>query len=135
MEKTLAIIKPDAVQNKNIGKIVDRIEEEGFEILGLKMLNLQVEQVEEFYAVHKEKPFFGEATQFMASGPIIVIALQKENAVKVWRNLMGATNPEQADEGTLRKLYGTSIGNNAVHGSDSLENAEKEVAFFFPELN
>jgi len=134
MEKTLAIIKPDAVADKNIGKITGRIESEGFNILGMKMLSLTKEEAEEFYAIHKERPFFGELVEFMISGPVVVMALEKDNAVQEWRDLMGATNPAEAKDNTLRKLFGKSIGNNATHGSDSLENAKQEVNFFFPSL-
>jgi len=134
MERTLGIIKPDGVTNKNIGNIISRIEKEGFTIVGMKMLQATVDQTKEFYAVHKDKPFYDELTTFLASGKIVVMALEKEGAVKAWRDTMGATDPVQADEGTLRKLYGTSIGINTVHGSDSVENGNNEVAFFFPEL-
>jgi nucleoside-diphosphate kinase len=134
MEKTLAIIKPDGVQNKNIGNIISRIEQEGFTILDMKMLHATKSRTEEFYAVHKEKPFYDELTTFLASGKIVALALEKENAVKTWRDTMGATDPKQAEEGSLRKLYGTSIGINTVHGSDSVENGNIEIAFFFPEL-
>ena len=135
MEKTLAIIKPDAVKNKNIGEIINHIEKKAFNILGLEMLRLTKEQAEAFYAIHKERPFFEELVTFMVSGPVVVAVLEKENAIEAWRDVMGATNPAEAKENTLRKLYGSSIGNNAVHGSDSLENAKQEVAFFFPEFS
>ena len=134
MEKTLAIIKPNAVSNKNIGNIISRIEKESFKILGLELIHLTKEQAEAFYAVHKDRPFFNEFVEFMISGPVVVAVLEKENAVETWRNVMGATNPAEAKENTLRKLYGSSIGNNAVHGSDSLETAKQEITFFFPEL-
>lgn len=134
METTLAIIKPDAVQAGNSGKIIARIEEEGFSIVGMKMLHLSQEEAEQFYAVHKERPFFGELVSFITSGNVIVMALRKDNAIKAWRNLMGATNPAQAEPNTLRKLYGTSIGSNATHGSDASDTAAEEVAFFFPKL-
>lgn len=134
MEITLGIIKPDGIQKKKIGAIIDRVEQEGFSIVGLKMLQATKKQTEEFYAVHKEKPFYDELTTFLASGPIVVMALEKENAIKTWRDLMGATDPAQAAENTLRKLYGTSIGINTVHGSDSVENGKLEIAFFFSEL-
>lgn len=135
MQKTLAIIKPDAVQAKNSGKIIDRIEHEGFTILGMKKIHMTKDQAESFYAVHKDRGFFGELVDFMISGPVIVMALQKEGAVLAWRDLMGATDPAKAEAHTLRKLFGTSIGNNATHGSDAPETAEVEVAFFFPELS
>lgn len=134
MEKTLAIIKPDAVKAKNSGKIIDRIEQEGFEILGMKKIQLTKEQAQQFYAVHKERGFYGELVEFMTSGPVIVMALAKQGAVLAWRDLMGATNPAQAAEGTIRKIFATSIGENATHGSDAPETAAEEVAFFFPEL-
>lgn len=131
-EITLAIIKPDAVAAKNSGKIIDLIEKNGFEILGLGKIQLTKEHAEDFYAVHKDRPFFGELVEFMTSGPVIVLALEKENAVADWRKLMGETDPAKAAEGTVRKLFGKNIGENATHGSDSVENAENEVEFFFP---
>ena len=134
MEKTFAIIKPDAVKAKYSGKIIDRIEREGFNILALKKLKMTTAQAEEFYGVHKERGFFRELVDFMTSGPVIVLALEKENAVKAWRDLMGATDPAKADAGTMRKEFGANVGENATHGSDSLENAAIEIKFFFPEL-
>ncbi len=134
IERTLAIIKPDATRAKNAGKIIDMIEAHGFTIVGMKKMQLTREQAEQFYAVHKARPFFGELTEFMVSGPVIVMALEKENAIAQWRKLMGETNPANAATGTIRKLFGTSIGDNAVHGSDSPETAKFEVSFFFPEL-
>ncbi len=134
MEKTLAIIKPDAVKAGNIGKIIQRIEEKGFKIVGIKMLQLTMDKAKAFYLVHKDKPFFNGLVEFISSGPVVVLALVKDNAIKEWRDLMGATNPTNAEPNTLRKLYGASIDNNAVHGSDSVENGKIEVAFFFPEL-
>lgn len=134
MERTLAIIKPDAVQDKNVGNIIARIEKEGFIILGMKMLQLTKQQAEEFYAVHKGKPFLPELVAYMISGPVVVLALAKTNAVSSWRDVMGATDPAKAAPNTLRKLYGTNIGRNVTHGSDSIENGLKEVRFFFPEL-
>lgn len=134
MEKTLAIIKPDAVKAKNSGKIIDRIEQEGFEIVALQKMNLTKEKAQAFYAVHNERPFYGELVEFMTSGPVVVMALSKPDAIKAWRDLMGATNPAQAAEGTIRKLYGASVGENATHGSDAPETAAQEVAFFFPDL-
>ncbi|HBS47719.1 TPA: nucleoside-diphosphate kinase [Candidatus Dependentiae bacterium] len=133
-ERTLALIKPDGVVKKYSGKIIDRIEHEGFTIINLKKLQLTKEQGEAFYAVHREKPFFGELVEYITSGPIIAIALEKDNAVLAWRNLMGATNPEKAEPNSIRKLYGTSLNSNATHGSDSIENGQKEIAFFFPNL-
>jgi nucleoside-diphosphate kinase len=134
MEKTLAIIKPDAVKAKNSGKIIDRIEHEGFEIIALQKMKLTKEKAQAFYAVHKERPFFGELVEFMTSGPVVVMALTKPDAIKAWRDLMGSTNPAQAAEGTIRKLFGASMGENATHGSDAPETAAQEVAFFFPDL-
>ena len=128
---TLAIIKPDAVKNRNTGKIYDRIISAGFEIKSAKLLRMTLSQAEGFYAVHKERPFFGELTEFMSSGPCMVLALQKENAVEEWRKTIGETNPEEAENGTIRKDFATNIQENAVHGSDSNENAKKEIGFFF----
>lgn len=133
LERTLAIIKPDAVTAKNTGKIIDRIEADGFIIRGMKKIHLTKAMAEGFYAVHKEKPFYDSLTSFMASGPCVVMCLEKENAIKAWRELMGATNPSEAKENTLRKLYGTKTSNNAVHGSDAPETAKTETAFFFSE--
>ena len=131
--KTFAIIKSDAVNNRYTGKIYDRILETGFTILSAKLLKMTLAQAEGFYAVHRERPFYGELTTFMSSGACMVLALEKENAVAAWRETIGATNPEEATEGTIRKDFATSLGENAVHGSDSDENAEKEIAFFFTE--
>ena len=128
---TFAIIKPDAVKNRNTGKIYDRIISAGFEIKNAKLLRMTQSQAEGFYAVHKERPFFGELTEFMSSGPCMVLALQKENAVEEWRKTIGATIPEEAEDGTIRKDFATNIQENAVHGSDSNENAKKEIGFFF----
>lgn len=135
MEKTFAIIKPDAVKARNSGKIIARIEQEGFNIIGMKKINMSRNVAELFYAVHKGKPFFEELVEFMISGPCIVLALQKDGAIKAWRDLMGATNPEKAEANTLRKLYGTNVGSNATHGSDATETAKTELTIFFPELN
>jgi nucleoside-diphosphate kinase len=129
--RTFGIIKPDAVAKGHTGKIIDRIIGAGFKIRGMKLIHQTLEQAEGFYAVHKERPFFGELTGFMSSGPCVVLALEKENAVPAWRDLMGATNPAEAAEGTLRKDFAGSIGENAVHGSDSDENAAIEIAYFF----
>ena len=130
--RTFAIIKPDAVKNNNTGLIFDHILKAGFNILSAKLIKMSLEQAEGFYAIHSERPFFSELTQFMSSGQCMVLALEKENAVSSWRETIGATNPDEAAEGTIRRLYATSIGENAVHGSDSNENAQKEIAFFFP---
>jgi len=131
VERTLAIIKPDAVKKRVVGRIIQRIEDEGFEILGLKMLQLTKEEAQKFYYVHKEKPFYESLTDFMSSGRVVVLLLEKENAIKHWREVMGATDPAQAKPGTLRRLYGFSVERNAVHGSDSPQTAEYEIAFFF----
>jgi len=131
MERTLFIIKPDAVRAGNQYKILAEIEENGFELLGLKKLQLTRPQAEGFYAVHTEKPFFGELVDFMTSGPVFVGALQKEGAVVAWRELMGPTDATKAPENTIRGKYGASIQNNAVHGSDSIENGKIEIRHFF----
>ena len=131
---TFGIIKPDAVGKGHTGKIVDRIIGAGFKIRGMKLIHQSRRQAEGFYAVHAERPFFGELTEFMSSGPCVVLCLEKENAVKSWRDLMGATNPAEAADGTLRKEFAGSIGENAVHGSDSDENAAIESAYFFSKL-
>ena len=131
--RTFVIIKPDAVKNRYTGKIYDRILQAGFTILSAKLLKMTLIQAEGFYAVHRERPFYGELTTFMSSGACMVLALEKENAVAAWRETIGATNPEEAAEGTIRKDFATNLGENAVHGSDSDENAEKEIAFFFAE--
>ncbi len=130
-EKTLAIIKPDAVKKRVIGRIIQRIEDEGFNILGLKMVKLSQEEAKKFYAVHKDKPFYDSLTEFMSSGPIVVLLLEGEQAIKHWREVMGATNPAEARPGTLRREFGFSIERNAVHGSDSPQTAETEIKFFF----
>lgn len=134
IEQTLAIIKPDAIAAKHAGKIIDVIENNDFTILRIKKVHLTKEQAEQFYAVHKEKPFFDEVVNFMISGPIIVMALEKENAITAWRNLMGNTNPAKAQDGTIRKQFGTNIQENATHGSDAPETAQKECTFFFHDL-
>lgn len=131
---TFGIIKPDAVKKGVQGAIIQKITENGFRIRGMKLIHQTIKQAEGFYAVHSERPFFGELTEFMSSGPCVVLALEKENAVPEWRNLMGATNPAEAEEGTLRKEFASSIGENAVHGSDSDENAAIEIAYFFSKL-
>ena len=131
---TFGIIKPDAVRAGNHGKIIARILESGFGIRGMKLVHQSKRQAEGFYAVHAGKGFYEELTEFMSSGPCVVLALEKENAVKSWRDLMGATNPAEAAEGTLRKEFASSIGENAVHGSDSDENAAIEIGYFFSKL-
>ncbi len=132
--RTFTMIKPDAMKNGHAGAIIDRIIKEGFKIKALKMLKLSAEKAGEFYAVHKERPFFGELVDFMSSGPIMAIILEKENAIESFRKLIGATNPANAEEGTIRKLYAESVGENAVHGSDSDENAKIEGDFMFSGL-
>ena len=129
--KTLIMIKPTAVRKGFIGPILGKIAEGGFRINAMKYTKLNLDQAKAFYAVHSERPFYGELTEFMSSGPIVAAILEKENAVEAWRNFIGATNPAEAAEGTIRKLYGASLGENAVHGSDSDENAGIEGSFFF----
>jgi len=131
MELTFAIIKPDAVKAGYAGRILQRIEQEGFTIRAMRMVNLSQREAEGFYAVHRERPFFGSLTKFMASGPAIVLALEATDAIKKWRTLMGATDPAKADAGTLRKEFGASIENNATHGSDAPETAAFELGYFF----
>jgi nucleoside-diphosphate kinase len=131
---TFGIIKPDAIRAGHTGSIIQRILDDGFKIRGLKLIHMTRAQAEGFYAVHRERPFFSGLTEFMSSGPCVVMALEKENAVKSWRDLMGATDPAKADAGTLRKEFGGSLGENAVHGSDSDENAAIEIAYFFSRL-
>jgi nucleoside-diphosphate kinase len=131
---TFGIVKPDAVKAGHSGSIIQRILDNGFKVRGLKLIQMSRRQAEGFYAVHSERPFFAGLTEFMSSGPCIVMALEKDGAVKAWRDLMGATDPAKADEGTLRKDFGGSLGENAVHGSDSDENAEIEVNYFFSKL-
>ena len=134
VERTLMLVKPDAVKRNLEGKIIAHVQEKGFKLVALKKLKLTKEQAEKFYYVHKERPFFGELTDFMSSGPIVAMVWEGENAISSIREIMGATNPEEAEEGTLRKLYGTNIGENAVHGSDSKESADFEIPFFFNRL-
>jgi len=133
VERTLSIIKPDAVEQNNIGNILAMIQGEGLKILGMRMLHLTRAQAEGFYEVHKERPFFGELVEFMTRGPVVVSALEGEEAVARYRALMGATNPADANPGTIRKAYGTDVGENACHGSDSVANGKLEVGYFFPE--
>ena len=131
MEQTLSIIKPDAVKKNVIGKILDRFESNGLRIAAIKKIQLTKEQASKFYEVHKDKPFFNELVEFMTSGPVVVSVLEGEDAVAKNRKLMGATNPKEAEPGTIRADFAESIDANAVHGSDSLENAKKEIEFFF----
>lgn len=132
--RTFTMIKPDAVKNGHIGNILQMINKAGFRIVAMKYTSLALSQAQKFYEVHSERPFYGELTEFMSSGPIVAAILEKENAVADFRTLIGATNPANADEGTIRKLYATSMGENAVHGSDSDENAAIEGDFFFSGL-
>ena len=134
VEQTLCIIKPDAVERNLIGKILEMIEGADLKIKALKMLHLSKKQAEGFYEVHKEKPFFDSLTNYMSSGPIVVAVLEGEDAIKRYRELMGATNPKEAKEGTIRKQFGLDVEKNSVHGSDSQENAVKEIAYFFNKL-
>ena len=134
IQKTLSIIKPDAMKLKYSGKIIDFIENKGFIIISQKKIILSKNQAEAFYSVHKERPFFRELVDFMISGAILVQIIEAEDAVSYYRKIMGSTNPEDAEEGTIRKLYGTDIQCNAVHGSDSIENANIETSFFFSKL-
>ncbi|MGI8544207.1 MAG: nucleoside-diphosphate kinase [Aridibacter sp.] len=131
---TFGIIKPDAVRNQKHGDIIKRILDEGFKIRGMKLIHMSKREAEGFYAVHAERPFYGELTEFMSSGASVVLCLEHEDAVLTWRKLMGATNPAEADKGTLRKEFASSIGENAVHGSDSNENALIEINYFFSKL-
>jgi nucleoside-diphosphate kinase len=131
--RTFTIIKPDSVRKGNFGKIISRLEAEGFRVLGLKKVQLGEKQAESFYGIHSERPFFRDLVNYMTSGPVYVAALQKDEAVSSLRKLMGATDPVKADEGTLRKEFGESIEQNAIHGSDSDENARTEIGFFFAE--
>ena len=135
MQTTLAIVKPDAVAAANAGAILARIEQEGLRFGALRMMHLSKGQAEGFYYVHRERPFFSDLTDFMSEGPICVIVLKGEDAITRWRTLMGATNPEEADEGTLRKQFGTNIERNSVHGSDSPESAAFEIGYFFSGLD
>jgi len=131
---TFGIIKPDAVRGGKAGHIIQRIIDDGFKIRALKLLQMTLREAEGFYAVHRERPFFAGLTEFMSSAPCVVIVLEKEGAVKAWRDLMGATDPAKADDRTLRKEFGATVGENAVHGSDSEENAEIEISYFFSQI-
>jgi nucleoside-diphosphate kinase len=134
MQRTLAIIKPDAVAARHAGRIIQRIEEAGFQIRAMQMLRLSKAEAEGFYAVHRERAFFPSLTSFMSSGPVIVLALEADDAIRKWRLLMGATDPSKAEPGTLRKDFGRSIENNATHGSDAPETAAFELGYFFPAI-
>ena len=129
--KTFAIIKPDAIQNNDTGKIYDRILNANFKVLGAKLLQMTNEQAKGFYSIHRERPFFNDLVNFMTSSPCMVLALEKDNAVAEWRKTIGATDPQKAEKNTIRADFATNVQENAVHGSDSDENAEKEIAFFF----
>jgi nucleoside-diphosphate kinase len=131
MERTLAIIKPDAFTSGHTGAIIQRIEQAGFQIRAMRLLRLSRADAEGFYAVHREKPFFGQLADFMSSGPAVVMVLEAADAIGKWRTLMGATNPEKADAGTIRKEFGTSIERNATHGSDATDTAAFEIGYFF----
>jgi nucleoside-diphosphate kinase len=131
VQRTLCIIKPDAVEKRKSGAILALLEERGFQVLAAERMHLTKSVAEGFYAVHKARPFFGELVQFMTRSPVIVVVLEREDAVAQYRNAMGATDPAKADAGTIRKLYGSNLGENAVHGSDSVDNAKIEIAYFF----
>lgn len=133
VERTLAILKPDCVRKNLIGEVIKRIQEAGFTIRAMKMVRLTKAEAEGFYAVHRGRPFFGELTDFMSSGPCVPLVLEKENAVADYRSLIGATNPAEAEEGTIRRDFADSVGENIAHGSDSVENGKIEAAYFFPE--
>ena len=135
MERTLAIIKPDAVGNKTAGRILERIETAGFTVRKMQMVTLSRAEAEGFYAVHREQPFFENLTSFMSSGPVLVLVLEARGAIKKWRDLMGATDPAQAASGTIRREFGQSIGQNATHGSDGPETAMFEISYFFPGID
>jgi nucleoside-diphosphate kinase len=132
IERTLAIIKPDAVERRLAGKIIQRIEDAGFQIRAMRRVHLTRPQAEGFYAVHRDRPFFGSLTAFMSSGPVIVMVLEAPDAIKTWRTLMGATDPAKADGGTLRKEFAQSIERSATHGSDATDTASYEIGYFFP---
>ena len=133
MERTLAIIKPDAVQRRLVGAIVSRIEKEGFAIRAMRLRHLTKDEAEEFYDVHRERPFFGSLTDFMSSGPCVPMVLEKEGAIAAWRQVMGATNPEEAEAGTIRNQFGEGVERNSTHGSDAPETAAFEIGYFFDE--
>ncbi len=131
LQRTLSIIKPDAVEKQHTGKIIDRLLNEGFRIVAMKQMHLSRAEAEGFYYVHRERPFFGELTEFMSRGPIVVMVLEREDAIAKYREVIGATDPAKAADGTLRKLYGTNVGENALHGSDAEETAKFEIGYFF----
>ena len=131
LERTLCIVKPDAVEKNKAGAVLAKLEESGFTVVALKRTHLPRPVAEGFYAVHKARPFFGELVQFMTRSPVVIAVLERDNAVAQYRSVMGATDPAKAEAGTIRKLYGANVGENAVHGSDSLDNAKIEIAYFF----
>jgi nucleoside-diphosphate kinase len=132
LERTLCIVKPDAVEKRKAGAILAKLEESGFTLVALKRTHLSRATAEGFYAVHKARPFFGELVEFMTRSPVVIAVLERDDAVASYRAVMGATDPAKAEAGTIRKLHGSNVGENAVHGSDSLENAQIEIAYFFP---
>jgi nucleoside-diphosphate kinase len=132
VERTFCIVKPDAVEKRKTGAILAHIEEGGFRIVAMRMTHLARPEAEGFYEIHRQRPFFGELVQFMTRSPVVVAVLERENAVTAWRDLMGATDPAKAAAGTIRKAFGSNVGENATHGSDSLDNAKREIAYFFP---
>ena len=134
-QRTLCIIKPDAVDKGKAGAILQRVLEEGFKVRGLRQVHLSVRQAEGFYAVHRGRPFFEDLCSFMSRGPVMVAALERDDAVQHWRQVIGATDPAKAEAGTIRKLYGANVGENAVHGSDSEQNGRLECAYFFAEMD
>ena len=134
METTFAIIKPDAVERRLAGKILARIEEAGFTVRAMRLQHLSKKEAEGFYAVHRARPFFGELTEFMSSGPCVLLALEADDAIKKWRDTMGATDPAKADAETIRKKFGSNIERNAIHGSDAADTAAFEIAYFFNQL-
>jgi nucleoside-diphosphate kinase len=134
LERTLCIIKPDACENKRTGLIIQRILDEGFKILGMSQIQMTLKHAQGFYEIHRERPFFASLCEFMSRGPVVVIALERDNAVAHWRTVIGATDPAKAEPNTIRKLYAKSMSENSVHGSDSVENGLRECAYFFPEF-
>jgi nucleoside-diphosphate kinase len=135
IQRTLCIIKPDAVEKTKAGAILQRVQEEGFRVLGLRQIHLSLRQVEGFYAVHRARPFFKDLCEFMSRSPVVIAALEREEAVQHWRDVIGATDPAKASAGTIRKQYGSNVGENAVHGSDSEQNGRLECAYFFAEMD
>jgi nucleoside-diphosphate kinase len=132
LERTLSILKPDTVEKNKIGEVIALIEKAGLKVVAAKLLRLSRPQAEGFYAVHKERPFFGELVEFMIRGPVVAMVLEGDNAIATYRKVMGATNPANAEAGTIRKLYAKDVGENAVHGSDAPDTAKQEVSYFFP---